>query len=128
MVAYSFQGRFVPAIEAGKKRQTIRAIGKRRHVRPGEAIQLYTAMRTKACRKISDDVVCLRCVPITLDRNGGGYNRIVIDGKPLKRSEFDAFAKADGFESAKDMADFWRATHGNDSRVFDGVLICWGEQ
>lgn len=37
MVAYSFQSRFAPAVESGRKRQTIRAVGKRRHARQGEA-------------------------------------------------------------------------------------------
>lgn len=124
MVAYSFQGRFVGAIQAGTKTQTIRAHRKRRHVRPGERIQLYAGMRTKACRKIRPDVVCLRVVPIILHRNGGGYNRIQIDGVALPRREHDTFAKADGFQSAKDMACFWRDTHA--SRVFHGVLIEWG--
>lgn len=65
MVAYSFKRQFVAPIRIGlgkevfdaayrsdsvvlrPKRQTIRAIGKRRHARVGETLQLYTAMRTK---------------------------------------------------------------------------------
>lgn len=58
MPAYNFQKQFAPLVESGQKRQTIRAIGKRRHARPGESLQLYTGQRTKACRKlISPDPV-----------------------------------------------------------------------
>lgn len=127
MVAYSFQGQFVQRIQAKTKSQTIRAHGKRRHVRPGERIQLYTGMRTKACRKIIEpDPVCVAVLPILLDRNGGGYNRILINGEPLSRKGFDEFAREDGFESAKAMADFWMETHGAESKIFEGVLILWG--
>ena len=60
MPAYNFQKQFAPLVESGQKRQTIRAIGKRRHARPGESLQLYTGQRTKACRKlISPDPECV---------------------------------------------------------------------
>lgn len=69
MVAYSFRPQFVGPITVGlglsfvnsfgvtpptirPKQQTIRAHGKRRHARPGDELQLYTGMRTKACRLI----------------------------------------------------------------------------
>ena len=52
MVAYSLKPRFIPPILSGAKRQTIRAISRRRHAIPGETLQLYTGMRTKQCRLI----------------------------------------------------------------------------
>ena len=59
MPAYTFQSRFAPLVASGEKRQTIRAIGKRRHAAVGDRIQLYTGMRTKACRKlVTPDPVC----------------------------------------------------------------------
>jgi hypothetical protein len=72
MVAYSFKDRFIVPIslglnipydvdhvvdvDAGPKRQTIRAIGLRRHARPGETLQLYHAqlMDTDRVAKILD--------------------------------------------------------------------------
>jgi hypothetical protein len=66
MVAYSFDKRFVPQIANGFKRQTIRA-HRRRHARPGEALQLYTGMRTKQCKKIRDDVLCSRIDEVRFD-------------------------------------------------------------
>ena len=48
MVAYSFKRRFREPILAGSKQQTIRA-DRKRHARRGEALQLYTGMRTTQC-------------------------------------------------------------------------------
>ena len=47
VVALNFKQQFIPPILSGAKRQTIRAIGRRRHAIPGETLQLYTGMRTK---------------------------------------------------------------------------------
>ena len=69
MVAYNFQEQFVAAIVDGRKRQTIRAIGKKRHAEPGERIQLYTGMRQPGCRKIIDDPVCVLAMPIRISEN-----------------------------------------------------------
>ena len=51
MVAYSFKKQFGPPILAGTKAQTIRA-DRKRHVRSGELVQLYTGMRTRQCRRL----------------------------------------------------------------------------
>lgn len=134
MVAYSFKQRFVKPIKAGlgmkvfaeigdpictPKRQTIRAVGKRRHARAGETLQLYTAMRTKQCRKIGE-ATCVYVMPISID---------VLKTK-LKFSDFvtdaDAFARADGFDCAADMHAFWLKEHGPGK--FEGVLIRWEPQ
>lgn len=75
MVAYSFKKQFIKPVQAGlgildpspenslitPKRQTIRAIGKRRHAREGENIQLYYGMRTKQCTSIG----VARCSAVT---------------------------------------------------------------
>lgn len=114
MVAYSFNRRFVQAIESGIKSQTIRA-PRRRHARPGERLQLYTGMRTKACRLIRDDVVCSRLDEVRLDlrvltdvpmpKNSRQLCGIVetidlpltINGIPIEGPDKDIFALHDGF-------------------------------
>lgn len=53
MPAYSFKSRFAEPILSNQKLQTIRAVGKRRHARVGERMQLYTGMRTKQCKLIA---------------------------------------------------------------------------
>jgi len=40
--------------------------------------------------------------------------------------QLKAFAQADGFDDAYDMAAFWRAEHGTDEdHKFNGKLIEW---
>lgn len=150
MVAYSFKKRFVDQITVGlgipvlncinvertdvhPKRQTIRAVGKRRHARVGDAVQLYTAMRTKQCKNIGIG----RCVSfegvmlkwsewpafMTYDiseREPGIWRRI---GNIRPILDMEEFAKSDGFASFDDMARFWREEHGPET--FEGVLIRW---
>lgn len=138
MVAYSFKRRFVTRIQVGlgqiehipgteyvPKRQTIRAVGKRRHARPGEAIQLYSGMRTKKCFKIGEArcvsvepirvYVCGSCLQINNDRS---HN--IVD------HELDKFARADGFSGWKEMQEFWAKEHGGKQiGPFNGLLIKW---
>lgn len=125
MVAYSFQRRFCDQVANWQKRQTIRA-DRKRHARPGEALQLYFAMRTKRCRKlISPDPVCVSVDPIVIMvPTGGGLATVAA----LKQSRLmpvsDRFARLDGFQDAEDFTRFWFDAHG--AGEFRGVLIRWG--
>lgn len=140
MVAYSFKRRFVDPIRVGLSRvslsfdcapklQTIRAVGKRRHARPGETLQLYHGMRSKQCFKIGE-ARCVNVVGVRIHVNGG---RITI--APGTREEhaldktvqLDAFAQRDGFGNWTEMQEFWRAEHGEIARLgpFVGMLILW---
>ncbi|MBR0693603.1 hypothetical protein [Bradyrhizobium lablabi] len=116
MVAYSFRRRFVDPIRSGAKRQTIRAVGKRRHARPGETVQLYSGMRTKQCIKIGD-ARCIYVQPMWIGVRNDSFSLrdIVIDA--------DAFARADGFTSISDMHAFWLREHGVGN--FEMLLIKW---
>lgn len=134
MPAYSFKHRFIGPIMAGlgiehrnergmivipgprPKQQTIRAVGKRRHARAGETVQLYYGMRTRQCFKIGD-AKCLYVVPIVIGvlKTTLKFSDFVIDA--------DAFARADGFADAADMHAFWLKEHGIGK--FEGVLIRW---
>lgn len=144
MVAYSFKDRFVDPIRVGlssvslsfdctPKRQTIRAIGKRRHARPGEVLQLYYGMRTKQCRSIgvarcvSVEGVLLKwsewqsfCTYDIVEREPGVWRRIG-DTRPI--ADRETFAIEDGFADFDDMATFWMNEHG--PNTFEGVLIKW---
>lgn len=151
MVAYSFHRRFVPLIQSGIKRHTIRP-HRKRHARPGEAVQLYTGMRTKACQKIlAADPVCGRVDEVRMDLRWWpfdyppcsshlvqhlmhGKSAISINGMPLDSVMSNRVAVADGFEgftysdgaTASPLADmlfWWIGTHG--PVLFDGVMISW---
>lgn len=120
MVAYSFKAQFVEPILEGTKRQTIRA-HRKRHARPGETMQLYTAMRTKKCRKIMD-VTCEKVRPIEIRIMGRTIYHIDIDGADLM--DLDNFARKDGFTDIGEMSRFWADTHPR-LEHFEGVLITW---
>ncbi len=149
MVAYSFKKQFSWPIKIGlgsakpdsfgaplPKRQTIRALGKRRHARAGEMLQLYTGMRTKQCQSIGiAKCTQVRDIVITFKKPGmiaiGGTE--MPDGEHQKQAHYaggglNDFARKDGFRDWADMVEFWRKTHGTKKgglRTFVGVLIEW---
>ena len=114
MVAYNFKARFAPDVEARRKTQTIRPDGKRKHARQGVAIQLYTGMRTKDCRKLGE-AICSGSTRCTID-----YDRVAVGG--FNVPGLDAFAQADGFHDFVSMAAWFEEAHG---LPFHGTLIKW---
>ena len=122
MVAYNFKPQFVPLIESGKKTQTIRAIGKKRHAKPGERLQLYTGMRQPGCRKIIADPVCVSVANVRIKYD---YSGLLPEPK-ITSGMYDinpyALAPDDGFSDVGAFMDFFEDTHG---LPFEGVLIKW---
>lgn len=114
MVAYNFQARFASAVERGEKRQTIRLQGSRRHARPGEAVQLYTGMRTKDCRRLRE-AVCDLSTSCAIREEG-----VTLGNHPCV--DVDDFARADGFADFEAMKAWFREMHG---LPFVGRLIRW---
>ncbi len=136
MVAYSFKPRFVPAIKARTKCQTIR--GERaRHAKPGERLQLFTGMRTKQCEKIIDDPLCQRVSAILMTWEANNFTRICVvpdhlfdivgfdEDYDLPTYRYDVFAQREGFAGAREMLEFWQLAHGSICEQFKGVLISW---
>lgn len=123
MVAYSFNPRFEAPIKAGLKTQTIRGY-RPRHARPGDMLQLFVGMRTRHCRRILPDQVCIdvMLVEIGFDEADRGISDIRAGGVPVR--DLDTFAQRDGFADLADMSAFWRASH-KISGTFHGVLIEW---
>lgn len=118
MVAFNFKSQFAADVEQGRKRQTIR---QKRRCRPGDALQLYTGMRTRKCRKLRE-VCCSAVMPIIVDRDAYGRLLIFIDGREIRGSRLDDLVKADGFARRMDMRDFFAAQYG---LPFGGWLIRW---
>ncbi len=136
MVAYSFKAQFAEPIIAGEKRQTVRG-ERKRHARPGERLQLFTAMRTKHCRKLLDlDPVCIDVRPISIVLDNAHreiLSLILLDGVVLNDQEVEAFAIADGFRATRidgtaraQMGEFWLRNH--ELNQFTGVVIRWQPQ
>ncbi len=126
MVAYSFKARFAQPILDGTKLGTIRANGKRRHARAGEALQLYTGMRTRQCRKVKDET-CVATLPIFLNLHPYfGLVTARIEATVLRAGQIKRLAREDGFLDEDDMAAFWFEEHGKgDAFDFLGSLIRW---
>lgn len=124
MVAYSFQARFMVPIVERTKRQTIRAPGKRRHARPGQALQQYFGMRTKYCRLIGT-ATAHRVCRIVLDLRGDAVF-FPSDLETIRDGELDEFAIRDGFKSWAELRRFWDEFHRGVNQ-FEGVLIDWDD-
>lgn len=116
MVAYNFQAQFAPDVEAGQKRQTIRANGKRKHAQKGDKLQLYTGMRTKSCRKLRD-AVCYDSCQILIEAD-----KVWTFHPQELHTDLDGFAKLDGFSSWKAMREWFEKNHG---LPFRGTMIRW---
>lgn len=116
MVAFNFQKQFAADVENGEKRQTIRAHRKDgRRPKIGDALQLYTGMRTKACRKLRD-AACHDVCDIRIDEN-----RVTV-WSPQEFLDPEALAKSDGFKSWAEMRDWFAKTHG---LPFKGIMVRW---
>lgn len=118
MAGLNFKRRFVGAILNGEKRQTIRK-PRNKPVRIGDRLHLLTGMRTKSCRKLGV-ASCTALQDITIERDGFTLDGVRADA-PGRLAEM---ARADGFASWREMADFFQETHG---LPFNGVLVRWGK-
>lgn len=119
MVAYNFQPQFAEAVRNGTKLQTIRPHGKRKHAEAGDQLQLYTGMRTKACRLLRR-AVCVETQTLMIMEEGvilTDLGEHWITGAAL-----EALSLRDGFESWLEMRDWFKARYG---LPFNGHLIRW---
>jgi hypothetical protein len=119
MGLYNFMPQFVPKIRSGEKRHTIR--GDRRYPdKPGDMMHLYCGLRTRSVELIMR-VPCVRVERIKIDCTPGGEpTNIAIEGVWLSRSEREALARCDGFDSFADMMKFW-----NGRLPFHGHIYHW---
>jgi hypothetical protein len=123
VVAYNFQKQFADDVEYGIKLQTIR---QKARCQTGSALQLYTGMRTKNCRKLAD-AVCLSVTPVIINSCS-----IILNGAQLPignalRDELgdcdNDFARKDGFDGFVEMAKWFENRYG--LLPFEGVVIKW---
>jgi len=127
----NFQPQFVPAVENGiaelegrplpnpgvrPKRQTIRALRKV-PIKPGDVLHLFTAMRTKRCRKLG----LAKCAQVAAFRISVA-SQCSWNSVHMNLGERTHLAKADGFDDASQMVDWFERVHG---LPFRGVVIRW---
>lgn len=115
-----FTERFVPAIKAGTKCQTIRW----RQAVPckvGDLLKLYHRIGTH--KLMPNDPVCTSVESISISPRTGVVS--MVDGKRWRYLEFqevEALAKADGFADVEEFFDFFQKQYG---QTFSGYLIKW---
>lgn len=158
MVAYSFNKRFVPAVLAGlepgpwvpgMKRHTLRLPRAKGHARPGQRVDLYTALRTKHCRLLGRAPMALQ-MPIAVSFLGDEFyiwrragDALIVEehrwalfdlihalalsraGAFLTAPEAESFARADGFEDLAAMRAFFAADRIDGDCQLDMTLIAW---
>jgi hypothetical protein len=120
MPALNFQARFAPKILAGEKPFTLRALRKDgRDPKAGQPLYLFTAMRTKQCRKIAERP-CRFAVTIKL-----AWRSILIPtlGTLTTEKELELFSRLDGFESYTAFCQFHEITRGTTAKTMR--LVAW---
>lgn len=124
MPVFNFQKQFADSVERGEKRQTIRA-NRKDGIRPqvGQTAFLYTAARTKACRKLGEHPI-EDVIPVLIGGKGIIFNPGSLQFEWIESdpAELDNEAKADGFKDWNAMRDWFSKTHG---LPFEGYLIKW---
>jgi hypothetical protein len=120
MPALNFQNRFAAKIKGGSKRCTIRA-PRKREIRVGDTLHLFTGMRTKACRKLKV-AVCRQTHPIIISRGRDGSPVIKLNHRRLTLRAALGLARCDGHATLQDFTTFFATTHG---LPFAGCLVCW---
>jgi hypothetical protein len=109
MPALNFQTQFAPKVLAGLKPFTLRAPRQDgRDPKMGDRLYLFTAMRTKQCKKFAEKT-CHFSAMIRLQ-----YCWISIPGyRPITdRDQLEIFARADGFESYQAFCQFHKVRAG----------------
>jgi hypothetical protein len=121
---FNFREEFAPKVEAGEKVQTIR-LNRRdgRNPRPGDRVQLFSGLRTARTRRIGAGQVTA-CLRVYIELGEASTHVTRIDGVNLSADEAESFAKIDGFESAKQMREFFRKQY-EPMRELEGFCVRW---
>lgn len=126
MPALNFKAEFADQVKNLRKRQTIRARGKRNPPRVGDPLMLYTGMRQAGCRKLLD-VVCKSVEPIAISIKSGSVQMPrQVGGQmvwvQLSDEEIEALARADGFVTTSVFLEWFGKQYGE---TFSGYVIKW---
>jgi hypothetical protein len=119
MVSFNFSPEHVPKVESGEKNQTIR---RKQRGKVGDLCQLYTGMRTKACRKIRADDPPLIAVTYCAIRP----DYLTLGDTSVAPRDLDTFARADGFKDYNHMLAWFEAKYG--TPYFIGYLHIWAKK
>lgn len=116
MVAFNFKPYFADDVQNGVKLRTIR---QKRRASPGDALQLYTGMMHKNCRKLRD-ATCTQVSKIEIDENSLFYAGRMVDAKGR-----DKFAKLDGFPDWEAMVLWFKKQYPKKEFPIEMYLHEW---
>ena len=119
MPALNFKKQFAIKILEGKKRQSIR-VERKRPIKMGDKLFLYTGMRTDLCYKLYE-TTCKKTASIEI-REAPDRKMILVfvNGYRLTPLSLRRLAEADGFEDIRSFIDFFRPVI-----PFKGQVISW---
>ena len=122
MPALLFTPRFHAPILSGVKTQTIRA-DRRQVPAIGDPLYLrgWSGSPYRSKQKVLLDTYCLAVEPIAVYRRSRGL-AVEVAGVLIRSQALDAFARADGFDHARDMLGHYMRLG---KLPFAGVLIRW---
>lgn len=146
MVAYNFQTAFAPAVSSGEKVLTMRKprVGRSRHARVGETLQLTTGARTKKREVLATPACALRArvvlgpqgvvrvLEAVTDRTPRAEGLAMLmaqaeQGAPDAAKWSDAFARLDGFDDYAALYTWHAANSEPDAHGrIERDVIGWG--
>lgn len=123
----NFLPRFAEAVKTGAKRQTIRKRGKQKPPEVGDALMLYTGLRTLNSRALrTATVTSVECITISCATRYVAIARPAASGvlafSPLNEEEVEQLARDDGFYNADEFFRFFQEVHGGG---LAGYVLKW---
>ena len=110
---------FVKAVANGSKHFTIRQLRKK-PIKKGETLQLYTGLRTKQARKLRE-AVCKNVGDIKIENKRKEF-LFWLDNKPLSLEQVQDISNKVGFDSVEDWIEYFKNKY---KFPFKGQLIEW---
>ena len=118
MATLSFASMFANRVERGEKLHSIRSRRKRpEQWIPGKSVHLFTAMRTKHCRRLGLGIIT-SVDDITIFDDAVEIEGVRVDTE----RELSAFARANGFLTWSQFQEFFTEHYG---LPWSGSLIRW---
>jgi hypothetical protein len=110
---------FIDAVANGSKHFTIRQLRKN-PIKKGEALQLYTGLRTKQVKKLRD-TVCKNVWDIKIENKKAEF-LFLLDGKQLTTKQVKDISNKIGFDSVEEWIEYFKEKY---KFPFKGQLIEW---
>ncbi|MBN2752592.1 MAG: hypothetical protein JXQ84_07775 [Rhodospirillaceae bacterium] len=133
MPALNFKKRYAELVETGEKQQSIRPLRRdgRPHCKIGDALKLYTGMRTNSCTLLGEgrvkSIAPVKIYSTHMELSGQRLPNALYSRDQLEPTD-NEFAQADGFSDFMEMSCWFSGQYGLpncDGTPFEGVVIAW---